>query len=119
MSGTEILISVLGGIALILWGCRMIRTGVLRAYGSVLLQFIGDWTDNRFRAVVAGTVVGTLLQSSTATALLVSPFVAQGAIITAGALAVMLGADLGSALAALIFSSGISSVWPVLAFGGY
>jgi phosphate:Na+ symporter len=119
MSGTEILISVLGGIALILWGCRMVRTGVLRAYGAVLLQFIGDWTDNRLNAAAAGSVVGTLLQSSTATALLVSPFVAQGAIFTAGALAVMLGADLGSAVAALVFSSGISAAWPLLLFAGY
>ncbi len=119
MSGTEILISVLGGIALILWGCRMVRTGVLRGYGSVLLQFIGDWTGNRLRAAIAGSIVGTLLQSSTATALLVSPFVAQGAIVTAGALAVMLGADFGSAVAALVFSSGVSAAWPVMAFGGY
>jgi phosphate:Na+ symporter len=119
MSGTEILITALGGIALILWGCRMVRTGVLRAYGSQLLQFVGDWTDNRFRAVSAGSFIGVLLQSSTATALLVSPFVGRGAIIAGGALAVMLGADLGSAVAALIFSSGISSLWPILAFGGY
>jgi len=119
MTGTEVLITVFGGVALILWGCRMVRTGVLRAFGSALLQFVADWTDNRLRAVVAGSIVGTLLQSSTATALLVSPFVAQGAILTAGALAIMLGADLGSAVAALIFSSGISSIWPLLVFAGY
>jgi phosphate:Na+ symporter len=119
MSGTQILISVIGGVALILWGCRMVRTGVLRAYGSSLLQFIGDWTGNRFRAVAAGTAVGTMLQSSTATALLVSPFVARRAIFAGGALAVMLGADLGSAIAALVFSSGISAIWPLLAFVGY
>lgn len=97
----------------------MVRTGVIRAYGSELQGFIGNWSGNRFRAAIAGAGVGTALQSSTATALLVSAFVGQGAIATTAALGVMLGADLGSAIAASIFSSGISIAWPVMAFGGY
>ncbi|MGI9387496.1 MAG: Na/Pi symporter, partial [Methyloligellaceae bacterium] len=119
MSGTEILVTALGGITLLLWGCRMVRTGVIRAYGSKLQRFIGNWSSNRVRAAVAGAGAGTALQSSTAAALLVSAFVGQGAIAASPALAIMLGADLGSAIAASIFSSGISIAWPVMAFGGY
>lgn len=119
MSGTEILLLVLGGVALLLWGCRMVRTGVMRAFGDELMRLVGAVAGNRVTAAIAGVVVGTLLQSSTATALLVSPFVAQGAILTSLALATMLGADLGSAIAALIFSSGISVSWPFFAFAGY
>lgn len=119
MTGTEILVTALGGITLLLWGCRMVRTGVIRAYGSELQRFIGSWSGNRVKAAIAGAGVGTALQSSTATALLVSAFVGQGAIAATAALAVMLGADLGSAIAASIFSSGVSAAWPVLAFGGY
>jgi phosphate:Na+ symporter len=119
MSGTEILLLILGGVALLLWGCRMVRTGMMRAFGDDLMRLLGAVAGNRWQAAAAGAIVGTLLQSSTATALLVSPFVAQGAILTSLALAIMLGADLGSAIAALIFSSGISVSWPVFAFVGY
>lgn len=119
MNGTTLLVTALGGITLLLWGCRMVRTAVIRAYGSELQQFIGRWADNRFLAISSGIGVGTVLQSSTATALLVSAFAGQGAIVTAAALAIMLGADLGAAIAASIFTSGISAAWPLLAFAGY
>jgi phosphate:Na+ symporter len=119
MDGTTILISVLGGVTLLLWGCRMIRTGVMRAFGRDLQQFLGGGSADRWRSVLAGTAVGAALQSSTAMALLVSPFVSHGAIAMPVALAIMLGADLGSAVAAGVFSTGISVAWPVLAFAGY
>jgi phosphate:Na+ symporter len=119
MDGTTILISILGGVTLLLWGCRMIRTGVMRAFGAGLQKFLGGGSTSRWRSVLAGTVVGVALQSSTAMALLVSPFVSHGAIALSVALAIMLGADLGSAIAAGIFSTGISAAWPILAFGGY
>ena len=119
MSGSAILFEILGGVALLLWGCRMVRTGVMRAFGSQLLGFLGRWVGSRPRAVAVGTIVGTALQSSTATALLVAPIVAQGVMLTPKALTIMLGADLGSAIAALVFSSGVSVAWPALAFLGY
>ena len=99
MDGTTILISVLGGVTLLLWGCRMIRTGVMRAFGTGLQKFLGEGSTSRWRSVMAGTAVGVALQSSTAMALLVSPFVSHGAIALSVALAIMLGADLGSAIA--------------------
>ncbi len=119
MDGTAILVTVLGGVTLLLWGCRMIRTGVMRAFGTDLQKFLGDASTSRWRSIVAGTAVGAALQSSTAMALLVSPFVSHGAIAMSVALAIMLGADLGAAIAAGIFSTGISVIWPVLAFAGY
>lgn len=119
MNGTTLLFSALGGITLLLWGCRMVRTAVIRAYGAELQQFIGKWANNRFLALLSGVFVGTALQSSTATALLVSAFAGQGVILTAAALAIMLGADFGAAIAASIFTSGVSSAWPLIAFAGY
>ena len=119
MKGTDVLIMLLGGVTLLLWGCRMVRTGMLRGYGSEFRQLIARWSVSRFYALAAGIVTGTALQSSTATALLVGSFVGQGAIATAVALAVILGADLGSAVAALIFSSGIAATWPFAIFVGY
>ncbi len=119
MVGTTILISVLGGVTLLLWACRMIRTGVMRAFGTDLQRVLGGGSASRWRSILAGTAVGAALQSSTAMALLVSPFVSHGAIAMPVALAIMLGADLGSAIAAGVFSIGISAAWPVLAFAGY
>ncbi|MGI9488633.1 MAG: Na/Pi cotransporter family protein [Geminicoccaceae bacterium] len=119
MSGSDILINILGGVALLLWGARMIRTGMMRAFGASLRAAIGNWTSNRMKAAFVGTLAAATVQSSTATALMVCSFVAHGALATAPALAVMLGADLGAAIGAQIFTSGISSFWPLLAFTGY
>ena len=119
MSGTEILVNLLGGIALLLWGSRMIRTGIMRAFGSKLRHLLGGRSNGRIVSALAGTVAGTVLQSSTAVALLIGSFSGQGLIVCSVALAIMLGADLGASFAALIFSTGISGFWPVAAFGGY
>jgi phosphate:Na+ symporter len=119
LSGSEILINIVGGVALLLWGVRMIRTGVMRAFGASLRKAIGVWTGNRVKAALAGTMAAAMVQSSTATALMVCSFVAHGALATAPALAVMLGADLGAAIGAQIFTSGIAGLWPALALLGY
>jgi phosphate:Na+ symporter len=119
LSGTEILINILGGVALLLWGVRMIRTGMMRAFGASLRTAIGVWTGNRVKAALAGTMAAAMVQSSTATAVMVCSFVAHGALATAPALAVMLGADLGAAIGAQVFTSGIAGLWPALALTGY
>jgi phosphate:Na+ symporter len=119
LSGTEVLINLLGGVALLLWGARMIRTGMMRAFGASLRRAIGVWTSNRVKAALAGTMAAAMVQSSTATALMVCSFVAHGALATAPALAVMLGADLGAAIGAQIFTSGVAVLWPGLALAGY
>ena len=119
MSGTEQLTTILGGITMLLWGARMVRTGVLRGFGAVLQKGLGACSDNRFHAMVAGTFIGSMLQSSTATALLAGPYVARGVLTTAAGLAIMLGADIGSAIAASVFSSGVAHAWPLLALAGY
>ncbi|MGI9421296.1 MAG: Na/Pi cotransporter family protein [Geminicoccaceae bacterium] len=119
MSGSDILIGILGGVALLLWGARMIRTGMMRAFGASLRSAIAYWTSNRFKGALVGTLAAATVQSSTATALMVCSFVAHGALMTAPALAVMLGADVGAAIGAQIFTSGVADFWPVLALVGY
>jgi phosphate:Na+ symporter len=119
LSGTEILINILGGAALLLWGVRMIRTGMMRGFGAWLRTAIGVWTSNRVKAALAGTMAAAMVQSSTAIAVMVCSFVAHGALASVPALAVMLGADLGAAIGAQIFTSGIASLWPALALAGY
>ncbi len=58
MGGTEILISLLGSVALLLWGLHMVHSGIVRAFGSDLRRFLGMALRNRFLAFVAGIFDG-------------------------------------------------------------
>src|SRR5262245_46900652 len=98
MSGTELVVSLLGSVELALWGVRMVRTGMTRAFGTELRRLIATRTRTRTSAFLAGIGVTGILQSSTATALLLASFTARGLIALSMALVVMLGADVGSAI---------------------
>ena len=118
MSGTELFATFLGSVALLLWGVRMVRTGMMRAFGATLRRVISTRTRTRMSAFIAGVGVTGILQSSTATALLLASFAGRGLIALPLALAVMLGADVGSSVAAQIFSFDIKWLWTLLiAFG--
>jgi len=78
MTGTLVLINLLGGVALLLWGLHMVRTGFTRAYGNAIRTFLGHSLDNRFKAFGAGLAVTLVLQSSTATSLLAASFAGRG-----------------------------------------
>jgi len=88
----------MGGVALLLWGLHMVRSGIMRAFGSGLRRFLGTALHNRFLALLAGIGVTALLQSSTATGLLMTSFAARGLVELVPGLAVMLGANIGTTL---------------------
>jgi phosphate:Na+ symporter len=117
-SPTAILIELLGAAALLLWGTRMVRTGIMRVYGADLRHVLRISLRNRFAAFLAGLGVTAILQSSTATALVVSSFAGRGVVETAPALAVMLGADLGSTLVAQALSFNLHWLAPILILVG-
>jgi phosphate:Na+ symporter len=120
--GTAVIVNLLGGIALLLWGVRMVRTGVMRAWGDRLKNFIEHRVGNRVSAALAGGVATAILGSGTAMTLIVAGLAASGAISTALGLAVLLGADVGSAIVSAVFASGSSvTLWisPLLLFAGY
>ena len=114
MPVTHAVIELLGEAALLLWGVHMVRTGVLRAFGGDLRRLLGHALRNRVTAILAGIGVTLALQSSTATALMAASFVASGAIGLNPALAVLLGANVGSALVSYALSFDITLVYPVL-----
>ncbi|MEQ8395742.1 Na/Pi cotransporter family protein [Thalassobaculum sp.] len=109
----HILIDIAGGIALLLWGIRMVRTGVTRAFGSAIRRGIAVATRRRLTAFTTGMAVTGILQSSTATALIVSSFGGRGLIALPAALAVMLGADVGSTLVVQVLSLDVSWLSPL------
>lgn len=113
------LLNLFGAAALLLWGLRMVRTGVLRAYGAQLRQNLSHATNNRFTAFLSGLGITCLLQSSSATALLSSSFASRKLVSTAGALAVMLGADLGTSLVAQAYSFKVGWISPLLIVIGW
>jgi phosphate:Na+ symporter len=109
-----VLLDILGGVALLLWGLHMVHSGILRAFGPDLRSLLAKALKNRFAAFAAGIGLTALLQSSTATALITSSFTADGLVSLVPALAIMLGANVGTTLIVQILSFNISAVAPVL-----
>jgi phosphate:Na+ symporter len=118
MPATHALIELLGDVALLLWGVHMVRTGILRAFGGDLRQLLGRALRNRLAACLAGAGVTIALQSSTATGMMATSFLADGVIGLMPALAVMLGANVGTALVVWALSFDITIVFPALIFLG-
>jgi len=116
--GSFILLDLTGGVALLLWGLHMVHSGVVRAFGSDLRRFLAVALRNRFLAFGAGILVTALLQSSTATGLMTASFAAGGAVDLVPALAIMLGANVGTALIVQILSFDVSPAAPVLLLVG-
>ena len=112
------LLNLLAAIALLVWGIQMVRTGILRVFGANLRHLIARGVRTQLLAVFSGMGVTAVVQSSTATALIVSAFVGQGMISLTAALTVMLGADMGSALMAVVFSQDLSWLSPLCIFVG-
>jgi phosphate:Na+ symporter len=112
------LLNLFAAIALLVWGTQLVRTGILRVFGANLRNILAHSTSNRFTAAVSGIGVTAVVQSSTATALIVSAFVGQGLMSLPSALAVMLGADIGTSLMAVVFSRDLSWLSPLFIFVG-
>jgi phosphate:Na+ symporter len=112
--GSLVLLDLMGGVALLLWGLHMVHSGILRAFGPDLRRLLAGALRNRLAAFAAGIGLTALLQSSTATALITSSFTAEGLVSLVPALAIMLGANVGTTLIVQIFSFNIAAVAPVL-----
>jgi phosphate:Na+ symporter len=104
----------MGGVALLLWGLHTVVSGVLRAFGPDLRRFLGKALSNRFSAFGAGLGLTALLQSSTATGLMTTSLAADGMVNLVPALAIMLGANVGTTLIVQVLSFNISAAAPVL-----
>jgi len=105
---------LIGGVALLLWGLRMVRVAVTEGWGNDMRRIVGKSLSNHYQAFGTGLGVTMLLQSSSATALLTSSFSGQGLLTAGSALAVILGADVGTALVAQILTFDLSALSPTL-----
>ncbi|MGB1311354.1 MAG: Na/Pi cotransporter family protein, partial [Leucothrix sp.] len=114
----ELLIQLLGSIALLLWGLRMVRTGIMRAYGTSLKRLAQQAEGRVLPSFASGLLIAALLQSSTATALIAATFSGQGVISVVASFITILGADVGTAVAVLLASQKVSFISPLLLFVG-
>ena len=112
------LLNLLAAVSLLVWGTYLVRTGILRVFGGNLRKILARSIGSRPTAALAGLGVTALVQSSTATALIVASFVAQGLVTLPLALAVMLGADVGTSLMVVVFSLDLSWLSPLFIFTG-
>jgi len=110
MNTTLTLVDLGGAIALLIWGVHMVQTGITRAFGPQLRRMLSYALGNRFKAFLAGVGVTSILQSSTATGLMVTAFAAGGLVDLVPALVVMLGANVGTTLIVQVLSFDVSRV---------
>lgn len=112
------LLNLLAAIALLVWGTHIVRTGIMRVYGADLRRVLSRSIEKKPMAFLAGIGVTALVQSSNATTLLVTSFVAQQLVGLAPALVIVLGADVGTALMARILTFDLSWLSPLFIFFG-
>ena len=108
------LLNLAGSVALLLWGVRMVQTGVQRAFGARLRTVLASALNSRVKAFLAGLGATAILQSSTAAGLMITGFAAGGLVDLVPALAVMLGANVGTTLIVQVLSFDVASVAPAL-----
>jgi phosphate:Na+ symporter len=118
MSGTVTLLHLAGYVALLLWGVHMVQTGIMRAFGGDLRRFMTARLGSRLNAFAAGIGVTALMQSSTATGMLTGGFVTGGMIGLVPALAVMLGANVGTTLIVQVMTFPVAAVAPLFILAG-
>lgn len=113
-----ILLHLAGATMLLLYAVHMVRTGMERAYGAGLRRLLGAAKRGQVKAACGGTAMAIMLQSSTAVAMLACAFAASGVLALPVGLALLLGADLGSALVVRILSFDLGWLAPVCLFVG-
>lgn len=118
ISPTHILINIISAVALMLWSLKLVRLGATRGFGDGLKTALSASTKNRFLALLSGMGVTMFLQSSMATVLIVTSFAGQSMVPTASALAVILGADVGTTLVAQLLSFDVSWLSPAVILAG-
>ncbi len=119
MTPSIILLNIIGAVCLLLWGLRLVRRGITRAFGASLRQFVSYAAGNRFSAFGAGLVVTCLLQSSFAATLIAATFAGQGLMSGTAGLALILGADVGTTIIAKLLSYDAKALAPALMLVGF
>ena len=119
MSASLTLLNLAGNVAMLLWGLYMVKSGIMRALGTDLRRYLGVALRNRFKALFTGFAATALIQSSTAVGLMASSFAASRLVGLVPALAMMLGANIGTTILVQLFTFRLGHVAPILVLIGF
>ena len=111
-------LSMLGGVGLFLYGMTVMSTGLKQAAGDKLRTILEKVTGNRVMAVIIGIVVTMLIQSSSATDMMVIGFVDSGLMDLGQAIGVIMGANIGTTVTAQITAFNLTAFAPLILFAG-
>lgn len=112
------LFSLLGGVGLFLYGMTIMSTGLKNACGENLRVILEHATKNKIISVVVGVAITMLIQSSSATDVMVIGFVNSGLMSLAQAIGVIMGANIGTTITAQITAFNLSAYAPMILFVG-
>lgn len=112
------IISMLGGLALFLYGMNMMSEGLELAAGNKMKVILEKLTSNRFLGVIVGALVTAIIQSSSATTVMVVGFVNSGLMSLTSAVWVIMGANIGTTITGQLIAIDISAIAPLVAFIG-
>ncbi|WP_297280852.1 Na/Pi cotransporter family protein [uncultured Anaerococcus sp.] len=112
-------IELLGGLALFLYGMEMMSNGLELVAGDKLRVVIEKMTSNFFKAVLVGAFVTAIIQSSSATTVMVVGFVNAGLMNIYQAVGIIMGANIGTTITGQLIALDISVLAPIIAFIGF
>ena len=114
-----VLFAILGGTALLLYGVRLVGEGLQRAAGARLRHLLSTLTGNRFKALLVGAGVTAVLQSSSATTVMLVGFASAGLLSLRQTIGVILGADIGTTVTVQLLAFDLLALSPLVLFVGW
>lgn len=118
-AGSVVLFSVLGGTALLLYGMRLVGEGLQRAAGTRLRLILSTFSGNRLKSLAVGAAVTALLQSSSATTVMLVGFASAGLLTLRQTIGVILGADIGTTITVQLLAFDLLALAPLVIFTGW
>jgi phosphate:Na+ symporter len=114
-----VLFALLGGTALLLYGVRLVGEGLQRAAGTRLRHILQELSGNRFKALAVGAGVTAVLQSSSATTVMLVGFASAGLLSLRQTIGVILGADVGTTVTVQLLAFNLLAISPAIVFAGW
>src|SRR5881396_2203847 len=118
-SADLVLFSIFGGTALLLYGVRLVGEGLQRAAGTRLRHLLSTLTGNRFKALLVGAGVTAVLQSSSATTVMLVGFASAGLLTLRQTIGMILGADIGTTVTVQLLAFDLLQLAPLIVFVGW
>ena len=116
--GVELVLSLLGGLALFMYGMQMMSTNLEAVAGNRMKQILERLTANRFLGVLVGAGITALIQSSSATTVMTVGFVNSGLMTLKQAVWIIMGANVGTTITGQLIALDIGALAPLIAFVG-